>query len=94
MTECERTKDVWLKSVQDEFRIGKLSADTHAFLHGKPTLVLGSSIDGKGKCGNPWCRERVAQMAGKETLSKLERETLALEISKKGARSAVRIDRR
>ena len=34
---CERTDDVWLQSVQEEFRYGKLTTDTHAFLHGKPT---------------------------------------------------------
>ena len=53
LIECERTKDPWLKSVQDEFRIGKLSADSHAFLHGAPTLAPGMTIAGKSTCRHP-----------------------------------------
>ena len=41
---CERTSDLWLQSVQEEFRYGKLTMDTHAFLHGKLTLLPGSAI--------------------------------------------------
>ena len=83
LTVCERTKDVWLKSVQDEFRIGKLSADTHAFLHGEPTLVPGKTISGKSTCKSPWCRARAAAMTGKESLSKVERRELALETTRR-----------
>lgn len=78
LTECERTKDKWLKHVQDEFRIGKLFADRHAFLHGKPSLVPGSTICGKAKCKSQWCRARAAEMAGKESLSNIDREEMAL----------------
>ena len=28
---CERTKGAWLRSIQNEFRFGKLTADSHAF---------------------------------------------------------------
>ena len=49
---CERTDDVWLQSVQAEFRYGKLTKDTHCFLHGKPTLVPGSTLKGHAKCKN------------------------------------------
>ena len=57
---CERTSDVWLQSVQEEFRHGKLTEDTHAFLHGKPTLLLGSAINGVATCGSEWCKSRAA----------------------------------
>ena len=79
LVECERTKDAWLKSVQDEFRFGKLSTDTHALLHGKPSLVPGSTIHGKTGCKSSWCRARATEMAGKESLSKTDREQLALQ---------------
>ena len=29
----ERTKDAWLRSIQDSFRFGQLTKETHAFLH-------------------------------------------------------------
>ena len=53
---------MWLKSVQDEFRIGALSTDSHAFLHGMPTLVPGNTIEGKCKCTSKWCRSRAIAM--------------------------------
>ena len=52
LEKCERTDDVWLQSVQEEFREGRLSTDTHAFLHGKPTLLPGSTLNGKVTCKN------------------------------------------
>ena len=51
LTECERTKDEWLRSVQHEFRIGHLTQETHAFLHGKPTMRPGFFLDDKPQCG-------------------------------------------
>ena len=63
LQKCERTDDVWLQSVQEEFRFGKLTVDTHAFLHGKPTLVPGSCIDGVAKCQTPWCVARASVFA-------------------------------
>ena len=59
---CERTDDVWLQSVQEEFRYGKLTMDTHAFLHGKPTLLPGSILNGKATCNSDWCKKRACEM--------------------------------
>ena len=83
MIHCERTKDDWLTSVQDEFRIGKLSTDTHAFLHGEPTLVFGSTILGESMCRNRWCKERALALSGNEFLPKDKRRKLALETYEK-----------
>ena len=89
LTTCERTKDLRLKSVQDEFRVGKLSADAHAFLHGAPTLVPGHTIFGVSKCRNPWCRERAIAMTekAKESLSPEQREELAKDTTRKECKS-------
>ena len=46
LQQCERTKDDWLRSVQEQFRFGKLTEDTHAFLHGLPTMQPGPIVDG------------------------------------------------
>ena len=59
---CERTSDVWLQSVQEEFRYGKLTMDTHAFLHGKPTRFPGSVVNGVAKCGKVWCTSRASEV--------------------------------
>ena len=56
----ERTSDLWLQSVQEELRYGKLTMDTHAFSHGKPTLLPGSAINGVATCGSEWCKKRAA----------------------------------
>ena len=57
LEECERCDDAWLKEVQEEFRIGALTADAHAFLHGRDTTVTGSWLHGGVGCGNRACRE-------------------------------------
>ena len=78
----ERTDDVWLQSVQEEFRYGKLTVDTHAFLHGKPTLLPGSAINGGAKCGSEWCKSRAALIKTMEDGAKRQgalRETFASE---------------
>ena len=31
LEECEHTQDLWLRSVQDEFRRGQLTEETHNF---------------------------------------------------------------
>ena len=59
LTKCERCDDVWLREVQGEVRVGALSADNHAFLHGKPTDVPGSWVGGVLTCGNEKCRKLV-----------------------------------
>ena len=59
---CERTSDVCLQSVHEEFRYGKLTVDTHNFLHGKPTLLPGSAINSVAMCGSESCKSRAAVM--------------------------------
>ena len=61
LVECERTKDLWLRSVQDEFRRGQLTVETHAFLHGKPTMQPGSFFEGEVKCSANKCIRRCTQ---------------------------------
>ena len=61
LVECERTKDLWLRSVQDEFRRGELTVETHAFLHGKPTTQPGSFFEGEVKCAANTCIKRCTQ---------------------------------
>ena len=60
LEECKRheEEDAWLLQMQNEFRLGKLSADTHAFLHGRKTSVPGSMVNGKLMCGNKECEKR------------------------------------
>ena len=61
LVECERTKDLWLRSVQDEFRRGQLNVETHAFLHGKPTMQPGSFFEGEVQCSANTCIRRCTQ---------------------------------
>ncbi len=42
LTECMRCEDVWLRSVQEGMRAGRLSEETHAFLHGERACKPGS----------------------------------------------------
>ena len=80
LTLCERTSDEWLRSVQNEFRIGKLSSDSYAFLHGLPTLFPGSAIGKTAKCRSDKCKDRAAAMAScEETVSDITRHVLAKE---------------
>jgi len=54
LTQCMRVAgDKWLLQVQEEMRGGRMSADTHAFLHGQPTAVPGCYMDGDQKS---WCQ--------------------------------------
>jgi hypothetical protein len=55
LTECVRTEDAWLLQVQNEMRAGCLSEDSCHFLHGRPTAVPGSMVDGQLTCGNAAC---------------------------------------
>ena len=63
LSTCERTKDGWLKYVQNEFRNGKLSEESHAFLHGYPTMNPGSTVDGIARCLQPKCTRRISEAA-------------------------------
>ena len=44
----ERCPDTWYMSVQQECRVGNLSATNHQFLHGMPTGVPGSWVQSTG----------------------------------------------
>ena len=52
---CERTKDAWLRSTQDEFRFGTLTEESHAFLNGQLTMQPGSVLNGNIRCGKHHC---------------------------------------
>eukprot|EP00959_Pyramimonas_sp_CCMP1952_P167125 3492887-Pyramimonas_sp.AAC.1 len=54
LTECKRVEepDTWPLGVQDEFRRGELTERTRTFLHGRPTGVPGSWVNGAPQCGN------------------------------------------
>ena len=56
LVQCERCDDDWLKEVQQELRFGKLSSNNHKFLHGMPTSVPGSWVNGDVECGRESCR--------------------------------------
>ena len=57
LQQCERTKDAWLRSIHDKFRFSNLSEETHAFLHGAPTMQPGSIVHGNIMCGNKNARQ-------------------------------------
>ena len=56
LVRCERTQDVWLQDLQAELRVGHLSEDNHAFLHGRPTKVPGSWC---ARTQQPMCQENI-----------------------------------
>ena len=60
---CERTKDLWLQKVQNEFRHGTLSEESHAFLHGYPTMNPGSTVEGVARCQKAKCNNRISEAA-------------------------------
>ena len=72
LTKCERNADQWLASLQNELREGKLSPDSHAFLHGQATSVPGSWCQRQLTCGDPACRRLVHQNASPEEILRKE----------------------
>ena len=66
----ERTKDAWLQDVQAQLRVGHLTADTRAFLHGAPTSVPGSWLRDDVGCGNASCRALVNACTPSDILKK------------------------
>ena len=56
LVRCERTQDVWLQDLQAELRVGHLSEDNHAFLHGRPIQVPGSWC---ARTQRPMCQENI-----------------------------------
>ena len=65
LTECKRVEeqDTWFLGVQDEFRRGELTERTHNFLHGRPTDVPGSWVNGAPQCGNAQCRANAQEIS-------------------------------
>ena len=61
LVDAERCDDEWLREVQEEMRHGRLSEDTHAFLHGLPTKMPGSWVEGDVACRNASCRALAAE---------------------------------
>ncbi len=58
LEESERCReDPWLQEVQLELREGRLSEDSHGFLHGQVTRVCGSWTNGRATCGNGVCQQ-------------------------------------
>ena len=76
LTICERhdNADEWLLKVQDEFRTNILSADSHAFLHGEPTSVPGSYVNGKLECGHPSCEALLSDIGKDKVETILSKE--------------------
>ena len=88
---CERTKDAWLRSVQDEFRTCNLTRETHAFLHGYPTMNPGSTLNGVARCLTKKCNNRITAALKKKTFDdKFAATTLASECEKCKAERASR----
>jgi len=69
LQKCERTADLWLLSVQKEIRNGSLTEESHRFLHGLPTKVPGSWVDGRVSCGNARCARLVRSTAHQKSKS-------------------------
>ena len=57
LTEHVRCQDAWFEDVQQQFRNGALTEETHAFMHGQPTNVPGSWSRGRSTCKNPACEQ-------------------------------------
>ena len=64
--ECERTQDAWLRSVQDEFRYGRLPKDTHNLLPGLATMQPGSYVNGEVTCRTKECIKMFIEAAKKQ----------------------------
>ena len=73
--EVERCKDLWLRGVQDEFRHGRLSEDNRNFLHGAPTAVPDSWVEGDVLCGRDACRALVEAEAASRASADASNET-------------------
>ena len=73
LEESERCRDdAWLQEVQLELRQGRLSENSHAFLHGQATTVCGSWTNGVAICGNARCQQLSVERAGWEQIKACE----------------------
>ena len=89
---CERTQDEWLKYVQHEFRIGKLSPESHAFLHGNPTMNPGSTVNGIARCLQDKCNKRISEAVTRlRFCEKFAKKTAEMECERCKADRASRI---
>jgi hypothetical protein len=55
LTEPYRCKDPWYNEFLEQCRFAVLTRDNYDFLHGNPTKVPGSWLDGRAQCGNSSC---------------------------------------
>ena len=76
---CERTKDAWLQDVFNEFRVGMLTCETHALLHGLPTMRPASHFRGRVMCGNEECIIRNSKVESMQTLTQVQQNLFAAE---------------
>ena len=72
LVECERTRDIWLQSLQNEVRNRALSETRHAFLHGFATCVPGSWNGQRLECNKAACQKLVTEKASPEEIQRLE----------------------
>ena len=73
LEESERCrKDPWLQEVQLELREGRLSENSHSFLHGEATTVCGSWTNGAAACRRVQCRNVSMQNATWEEIQAAE----------------------
>ena len=74
LEESERCrKDPWLQEVQLELRQGRLSENSHAFLHGTATTVTGSWTNGVASCGRGQCQQLSEENASWDRIQACER---------------------
>ena len=75
LEESERCrKDPWLQEVQLELREGRLSENSHSFLHGEATSVCGSWTNGAAACGRVRCKNVSVQKAAWDQIQAAERK--------------------
>ena len=72
LEQCERTRDTWLQTLQQQIREGALSADNHAFLHGHDTGVPGSWSGEKLDCENAACQQLLQRKVVPARIRRLE----------------------
>ena len=74
LTTPHRCTEPWWMEVLEECRFGKLSANNHAFLHGKHTTVVGSALQGRASCGNPNCERLSGEACARRECGVCRRE--------------------
>ena len=89
LNESERCReDPWLQAVQLELREGRLSEDSHNFLHGQNTTVCGSWTDGAAACGNALCQKLSENTAA---WSRIEAAELKCRVCSEARRNRCRV---